>query len=313
MNNKLYIYIIINIFLIFQNHITAQSNSKNGVVSLPVTPSKTNEVTFMDGKKINFNDFYNAFKKSATEGGEMEYFANNGIDYCKCILKELSKKYTFEELTFDYNFSQNLSTNNSEIALNMLENQKVKDAAEICSKSIDFFNSNEKFSPNSKDMEVLILQCKNEMKSNLGLENYNDLLRQFDLDKYCKCFETKIFNAYTINEIQNLNKSPSLKDIEMLEGFQDKCMSSSQYEGCIEGDCNNGKGTYSYNNGDVYIGHFKNSKRSGYGIYTTSKGDRYEGEWKKSLRHGKGKLTYPDGVIKQGKWVNNIFKKSYII
>lgn len=332
MNNKLYIYIIINIFLIFQNQITAQSNSKNGEVSLPVTPSKTNEVTFMDGKKINFNDFYNAFKKSATEGGEMEYFANNGIDYCECILKELSEKYTFEELTFDYNFSQNSSTNNSEIALTMLQNPKVKDAAETCSKSIGFFNSNEKFSPNSKYMEVLILQCKNEMKSNLGLENYNDLLRQFDLDKYCKCYKTKIFNAYTINEIQNLNKSPSLKDIEMLEGFQDKCMLSSQKlddtyapddglqisyysNGNIRAERNylNGKRhgitTLYYENGNIKAkNEYKDDKWNGLVIGYSVNGIKVrEISFKNEIKHGPAKGWYDNGKPEfEGNYIDGI-------
>jgi len=41
-----------------------------------------------------------------------------------------------------------------------------------------------------------------------------------------------------------------------------------------------GQGSFTFANGDNYLGEFKNDKRDGYGVYTNAKGDKYEGEWR---------------------------------
>lgn len=71
---------------------------------------------------------------------------------------------------------------------------------------------------------------------------------------------------------------------------------------CIEGDCQNGKGTKVYPDGTKYTGGFKNGSRSGQGIYTYSDGGNYTGEWSENLRHGKGTDTFANGVIYEGEW-----------
>jgi hypothetical protein len=38
-----------------------------------------------------------------------------------------------------------------------------------------------------------------------------------------------------------------------------------------------GDGIFSYNNGDVYEGEFRNSKKNGYGVYSYFNGDEYKG------------------------------------
>jgi len=52
--------------------------------------------------------------------------------------------------------------------------------------------------------------------------------------------------------------------------------------GCISGDCNNGYGTYVWDNGDKYIGEHKNG-----------------------LGHGLGTYTYADGEVERGIWEND--------
>ena len=42
----------------------------------------------------------------------------------------------------------------------------------------------------------------------------------------------------------------------------------------------NCKGTFTFKNGDKYIGEFKSGKRHGKGFYTAVNGDKYVGEWK---------------------------------
>jgi len=56
---------------------------------------------------------------------------------------------------------------------------------------------------------------------------------------------------------------------------------------CIEGDCRNGNGTYTFANGDKYVGEFKDGKYHGQGTYTKSDGTVEKGIWEN------GKLVEP--------------------
>ena len=111
------------------------------------------------------------------------------------------------------------------------------------------------------------------------------------------------------------------------------CLPFIGFGQCISGDCENGKGTFTYDNGAKYVGEFKNykwhgqgtatwsngttftgrweeSKRNGYGVATWSnetytkraKSSKYEGEWKDNKQHGQGTKTYSDGYKYVGEW-----------
>ena len=71
---------------------------------------------------------------------------------------------------------------------------------------------------------------------------------------------------------------------------------------CIEGDCENGTGTYEYHNGKKYVGEFKNSKKHGQGIYTYPDGSVYEGEFQNNKKHGQGVETTADGSKYEGEF-----------
>ena len=46
------------------------------------------------------------------------------------------------------------------------------------------------------------------------------------------------------------------------------------------------------------------------GTYTYANGDTYVGEWKKGLRHGKGTFTHTNGKIVEGIWKKDKLVKS---
>lgn len=54
------------------------------------------------------------------------------------------------------------------------------------------------------------------------------------------------------------------------------------------GDCQNGTGTYIYDNGDLYVGQWKAGQRSGKGTLFYANGDKYIGQWKNDQRFGVG-------------------------
>lgn len=92
------------------------------------------------------------------------------------------------------------------------------------------------------------------------------------------------------------------------------------YSQCIEGDCQNGKGTYRFEGGAKYSGYWKNGSQI-YGKITVpgnpndkfDKGWNYEGEWQNNQPHGKGVLIdrihvhfNPDGDRYEGGFKNGL-------
>ena len=49
---------------------------------------------------------------------------------------------------------------------------------------------------------------------------------------------------------------------------------------CIKGDCINGYGTYTWENGSKYVGEYKDGKKHGQGTYTFASGTVKKGIWK---------------------------------
>jgi hypothetical protein len=53
-------------------------------------------------------------------------------------------------------------------------------------------------------------------------------------------------------------------------------------------DNKEGKGVYTFSNGDQYKGEYYDNRRHGKGIYNYANGGVYEGEYKDGIKDGKG-------------------------
>ena len=63
-------------------------------------------------------------------------------------------------------------------------------------------------------------------------------------------------------------------------------------------------GTWTYDNGEKYVGEWKDSKRHGQGTHAWADGAKYVGEWKDDKIHGQGAYTLADGKVWEGQWSN---------
>ena len=75
---------------------------------------------------------------------------------------------------------------------------------------------------------------------------------------------------------------------------------------CIKGNCQDGQGTKTWADGEIYEGQWKNNKRDGQGVITHADGSIYDGHWKNNLQDGQGVVTYSNGSIYDGHWKNNL-------
>ena len=63
-----------------------------------------------------------------------------------------------------------------------------------------------------------------------------------------------------------------------------------------------GQGTFTWGNGDKYVGKYQDGKRHGQGTITWADGSKYVGEWKDGKKHGQGTYTYAEGDKYVGKY-----------
>lgn len=69
---------------------------------------------------------------------------------------------------------------------------------------------------------------------------------------------------------------------------------------CIDGDCQNGRGTYQFENGNKYQGDFRKGLMHGRGLIVFGNGNRYNGDWSSGLREGLGIYTFITGNVYSG-------------
>jgi len=78
--------------------------------------------------------------------------------------------------------------------------------------------------------------------------------------------------------------------------------------GCIQGDCQNGRGTFlRKEDGSKYVGSFHNGAPHGEGVMYFANGEQYSGQWASGLFEGMGSLKLMDGNEVKGYWAAGSF------
>ncbi|MBL7740665.1 MAG: hypothetical protein JNK14_15715 [Chitinophagaceae bacterium] len=110
---------------------------------------------------------------------------------------------------------------------------------------------------------------------------------------------------------------PLLSFISITLSAQDCAVDKEALKGTYSGDCKKGKanGTGKAVGTDTYEGEFKSGLPDGKGIYTWSNGNTHSGKFVKGLREGKGiavfkRASAPDSTV-EGYWKNDLYAGKY--
>ena len=91
------------------------------------------------------------------------------------------------------------------------------------------------------------------------------------------------------------------KDLRHGKGFE-RYPNSNSYYGYFKMGKADGKGVYTWANGEVYDGEWVQGLKHGYGIWRGLHNDSYIGEWKESKAQGYGVHTWKNGDRYEGEW-----------
>lgn len=82
------------------------------------------------------------------------------------------------------------------------------------------------------------------------------------------------------------------------------CSSKLSHVGEWVNGMKNGAGKYTWKDGRMYKGEFRNNKIHGMGMLRTRNGDTYIGMWADNLQNGKGKYIWKNGSVYKGDFAN---------
>ena len=106
-------------------------------------------------------------------------------------------------------------------------------------------------------------------------------------------------NDSSSNEVKIINEFNVIESNENLKEFifdnGDKYRGEYNDEGIMHGN-----GTYTFKNGNIYVGELKMGVFEGKGKLIYKNGDFYEGNWLDDNKEGEGKFTYANGNIYEG-------------
>jgi len=113
-------------------------------------------------------------------------------------------------------------------------------------------------------------------------------------------------NASTLNN--SANSINNENDLTPKNGQGTYTFSNGdKYVGEFRDGKKNGQGTYIFSNGEKYVGEFRNDWRNGQGTYTFPNGDKYVGEWRDDKKNGQGTYTFNNGIIQEGAYENGLY------
>ena len=163
--------------------------------------------------------------------------------------------------------------------------------------------SNSNFIKKNIDLSKFNFIQKNIDKRKDYLNKMDNLIKEIQSSKINNRYENEISLGDKIKSLVEISDWESIKLGDTIFNFSAEFFNPRKYSKgqCIDGNCNDGQGTFKYKNGDIYEGDFKDGLLHGNGKLTFKDGDIYIGEFKNSNRDGYG-IWKKEGWVTEGYW-----------
>lgn len=169
----------------------------------------SDKITFINGEEMEAKYFVDSCVKA--------FGSINTKDLCVCFLNDLARKVTLEEFESDVMMALNFGDNKSQQALNMAQNNQIMKSMQKCiaiyPEALDSPFYDKKYT--NEEIEALAQNHLIEIKNEIGIEEYNELMKLVNLENYSKCFMRKIFTEFKVNEMFELTIEQQIRVEEL--------------------------------------------------------------------------------------------------
>ena len=129
-------------------------------------------------------------------------------------------------------------------------------------------------------------------KSGIFKDNVLTTSQYIDPNSFTRIARNNSAPAVSDSQRQNAEQSNTQSNLPVCQGND-----ASRWSNCF--------GSWTFSNGDKYVGEFEDGKYNGQGTYTEANGNKYAGEFKDGVRNGQGTYIFSSGEKYIGDWKDN--------
>ncbi len=161
--------------------------------------------------------------------------------------------------------------------------------------------------------KIIFIYNDNKKNTELVINHFSLLKNKIDeMSKNMNEFENSSINIQAKSFQDGIYLGNVLKGEREGEGIM-LFNNGESFIGHWKNDAQEEKGIFYYKNGDKYDGEWINGKREGKGIFYYHNGDRYEGDWKNDKKDGKGIIYLHNGDRAMGDFSNGCKRGKFVI
>ena len=161
--------------------------------------------------------------------------------------------------------------------------------------------------------KIIFIYNDNKKNTELVINHFSLLKNKIDeMSKNMNEFENSSINIQAKSFQDGIYLGNVLKGEREGEGIM-LFNNGESFIGHWKNDVQEDKGIFYYKNGDKYDGEWINGKREGKGIFYYHNGDRYEGDWKNDRKDGKGIIYLHNGDRAMGDFYNGCKRGKFVI
>ena len=187
------------IIILLASTLLILSSCKENVKAQTYDVTTSDKITFINGEEMEAKYFVDTCVKA--------FGSINSKDLCVCFLNDLATKVTLEDFESNVMMALNFGDNKSQQALNMVQNNEIMKSMQKCieiyPEALDSPFYDKKYT--NEEIEALAQNHLIEIKNEIGIEEYNELMKLVNLENYSKCFMRKIFTEFEVKEMTSLN------------------------------------------------------------------------------------------------------------